>query len=40
MELFITSVSQMNVKYYHTAGTEQAQLFKCCTLPQPNLTPP
>jgi len=24
----------MNVEYYATADPEQAQLFKCCTLPK------
>jgi len=30
----------MNVEYNPTSDTEQAQLFKCCTLPQNILTPP
>jgi len=30
----------MNVEYYPTSDTEQAQLFKCCILPQNILTPP
>jgi len=30
----------MNVEYYPTSDTEQAQLFNCCTLPQNNLTYP
>jgi len=30
----------MNVQYYPTSDTEQAQLFKCCTLLQNILTPP
>jgi len=30
----------MNVEYYPTSDTEQAQLFKCCTWPQNILTLP
>jgi len=29
----------MNVVYYPTSDTEEAQLFKCCTVPQNILTP-